>query len=263
MTLMLKRFFAPLVLLLGLAVPLPAQTEPAMERVLIPTLLPPEGILGGFGSLWMTRFRSRNNADQPVLIRDYDYGCRMGNCPPAPPTLPKVTFSPQTQGAPPTYGLFMFVERAFIDDVSFSLHVQDQTRQSIHQGTRIPIVREQDFRPVIRLLDVPTTGDFRALIRIYSPHTGRVRIRYYASDPSNIHPVVPSENQIATEERDLEQPPPLVQQKFPATAVVEAIPSSPTTRAVVEIEALTPDMSVWAYASVTHNVTQHVTIIAP
>jgi hypothetical protein len=52
--------------------------------------------------------------------------------------------------------------------VSANSRVKDLSRSALTAGTEVPVVRETDFRERLRLLDIPTGANLRALLRVWT-----------------------------------------------------------------------------------------------
>jgi hypothetical protein len=199
-----------------------------------------------------------------------DNGCQFPSCPetpvvPAESRHEPLLFQPDV-GNPP--GILMYAKREFVEQVSFSLRIQDLSRQALTWGTEIPVVRESElFTSTLQLFDVPTDDRFRQALRVYDPDAGEqslVRLDIYSSD----------DELITTTTLALAQPPPMACSVpsgvacFPSTAEVLSLTDRfPELLAYylvrVAITPLTPELRFWAFVSITNNETQHVTIITP
>jgi hypothetical protein len=249
-----------------------AGVPPDHQRVLMPLAISGE-VPGAHGSRWTTVLSLVNTSEHWVSISGYDWapaGCGIATCPPAPLTPPGVTFYPRLRSGVFTQGAVFSMPVADADDVAFQLRVQDVSRQSETWGTSIPVVRETAFRRRVSLLDVPVEEGFRQAVRVYTldaPAGTSVRIRYYRVNPLLQSPVDP-----------LRPPPPL-----DALLLEEEVPLAVERRAGIDlgyaeildlsrfladgqrlrIDVEHTELALWAFVSVTHNETQHVTIIAP
>lgn len=246
------------------------------ERVLIP-VLKFQPVPGAAGSLWSTEFWMRNNATEPVAIYQYDWVlCSIGACipeyPPIPATPPGISSRPILDGFP---GVFLFVDRRHAKDVSFGLRARDLSRQSSTWGTEVPIVRESGFKTgAFFLVDVPTGAGFRSAIRIYGLETsvpGEVIVRIRSLD-SNIRSPFQGEarEDVLLAESVVRLVPPFgasIAPFYPVFAEMTDLGSIPAVtghdRVSVEIVPATPGFAVWAFASIVHNESQHLTVISP
>jgi len=194
--------------------------------------------------------------------------------------------------ANPNAGTFLYISNTGIGKVTFGLRVQDTSRQSSTWGTSVPVVREKDiYTGKLQLLNIPVNANFRAALRVYdfdttSPNPRLVRLRIY--DMCGIGPfdnTVPFPCTPATPLVDttLSLVPAGPNASFsmptnPATTMIgdlvsnfpqlAALPPRPgeetgIPRVRIDIDPITPSLRFWAFASVTHNVTQHVTVITP
>lgn len=263
------KIVAATVLFLLVTASLLAQTGPAYQRVLVPVVLPPDGIQGAFGALWVTRFWLRNNADEPVSIRPHFDGCQLGLCPPPGPVEPARTFSPPFAGSGPARGLIMFIEEAFADKVKLSVRTFDTSRSTKSWGTELPIVRESEFsQDELLLFDVPRDPRFRSALRIYSlsGESGQMaRVRIYRLDSSKILPS-PSPDELIAEHSVVLTPPSEVPgDVYPSSTFLYIDPLVGQTDAqhiTVSVEPVT-SQPMWAFVSVTNNETQEITTISP
>lgn len=264
-----------IILVQGLAARvLSGQTAEEYERVLVPvySAIPAPG---AFGSLWSTELWLRNNGQTPVDVRHYDYGCILATCAPTPPTPPNVTFRPRIGESPPGLrGKLMFVERRRATDVAFGLRVRDLSRQAQTAGTEIPVVREEKFTSgIIALPDVPVSGNFRHVVRIYGldpTRAGSVLLRVYGINPAARIPQDPAivpDRLLGQTVVHLQVAGPAYFPNHPSFAEIGNLNSiaSPAgdERVLVLVEPLTEGLRIWAFASVVHNETQHLTVISP
>ena len=147
---------------------------------------------------------------------------------------------------------------AELDHVAFSLRVNDTSRNALSAGTEIPVVRPNEFRQRVILLNVPADDRFRHSLRVYDVSNGsRVRIRVYREDTDAL---------LVDQEMDLLQPPEQVTTvaQFSIHGMTDAFPSLRDVGTFrVEIDALQPTQKLWAFVSVTNNATQEFTVVSP
>ena len=234
------------------------------ERVLVPIVI--HHVPGAFGSIWESETSFSNSADADVTIfgpcapPQALYGCTQIAVPKSRTFL--VALRQQVSGAP---GVFLFIPRNRIDDIDVKLRVQDVSRQALTWGTDIRVVRDTDFRSFIRLHNIPTDVRFRSTLRVYNydPTAYPIRVRIFDEDSSAL----------------LVEDLPLV--SFPGGASTDVFPVAPSfvqinsltdaypqigghDRVRVEVEsAFDPAKPIWAFASITNNETQHVTVVTP
>lgn len=281
-----------LLLLIFFPLSLLGQIEQApYERVLIPVLLG-EPVAGAFGSQWTTDLVIRNESDEYVwIIQSAPSGC-VASCQPTAPPHTLLRQSLVVTQNPNPLGNFLYIGRPGQGKVSLGLRVQDVSRQASTWGTAVPIVQEKDvFTGKLQLLNVPINGNFRAAIRVYDFDTSTsnptaVRMRVY-----EMCGVGPFDNTVAF---PCNPAPPLVDtviplqpsgqnasltypsypgvafvadltSAYPPLAQLAPRPSDPTgiARVRIDLDPVTPGLRIWAFASVTHNETQHVTVITP
>jgi len=208
---------------------------------------------GAFGSRWRAVATVSNPAPWTV---DADYtlhniGPCIQDC--DPPFEPK-TFEQFHNGYP--RGTVMWVPRSEAAQLALSLRIRDASRQQETYGTEIPVVREHDFihGGNIHLIDIPLDPRYRVKVRIYmiepvlAPmQTGSVRMRRGDS-------ILSLPFTFSDARRDLIIEPYYAEVDLPQGAIGER----------VNLEVVMPlDATGWAFASVTNNETQQVTIVAP
>jgi hypothetical protein len=246
----------------------------AADTLLVPVLVNRE-IPGAFGSLWMTRFAAANTGATPLIVHGAAPACNTDCVGPITDiTLAageSLSFLPYTTMEVP--GKFIRVDANRAADLYVNLRVQDLSRQASTWGTQVPVVREGAAATArIELLDVPSAGDFRSLLRVYDfdPSPGHsVTVRVYRSRQLSD---VPSADELL-QETPLLLRVPSDPAMYPGYGELDIsglhIPprqgSAPTSVVPVRIEIVpaSPGLRFYAFASVTNNATQHVTIVAP
>lgn len=227
-----------------------AVSDSDMVRLLIPIA---SSGPGAFGSQWSTDLAIHNASDEIV----YPEGpfCNPFILAPCIQYL----IEPHRTGHRQLYPLFgpgalLYLPRRLINDIDVQLRVQDLSRQSQTWGTTIPVVRDADFRGIVRLHAIPTDSRFRDTLRIYgyvNGGTAKVRILDEATGAL----IASTEVNIAASQDPTSYPP------FGQIASLrDAFPEIATHATVgVEVESTL----IWAFVAVTNNETQHVTVIAP
>lgn len=253
---------------LFLAVSVSSAEEVTFKRILIPLFFD-EPVAGAHGSRWDTELVFFNQGHSPVLAYSWGPGCRM-LCPPdwgMREIPPGVTFGPDFPAFPtlaPT--AFLFVDRERIADVNVQLRIRDLSRQSETWGTEIPTIPETDFTAgPISLLDVPVGNGFRTALRVYalpgpSPVSSST-VRVYRRGTW-------TEAGFTPDELLMQSLLSLVQETTTSPGYgqwlgLDGVPElAGVERVRIEVipEAGTP---MWAFASITHAETQHVTIVTP
>lgn len=238
--------------------------EDAFETILVPIMFEGEG---AFGSRWTTELTVHNAGEAPVDPWMAFVRCGPGTrCWPQLPPGATLHLQPSTMLSW-IHGYLFPVPREQADDLRFTLHVRDASRESESLGTEIPVVRERELpRSPIVLLDVPLDPRFRRMLRVYDLAAidgTRVVMRWrlddgtqYAGDMQLVLRTVgrciaapcwlPEPAGIAVSLFDLPLPPNITQDHLH-----------------VEIEPLMPHSRIWAFITVTSNETQQVTTITP
>lgn len=219
---------------------------------------------GALGSIWETE-ASIHNGNPHRLITTYgtlfNEGCRL--CDPAPPLgvaehSSAIAYA-SALGLVSDRGYTVYFPRDVARNLSFGLLVRDLSRQAEALGTEVPVVRENEWYDApFSLLNVPTDPRFRVALRVYTRVQStpvRVRIRPMDDD------AVPVEALLVTTASGGEGP------QHGAVVInnlLSVYPQLAIYRAV-RIEVIPPDANTptWAFASITNNSTQHVTVISP
>ena len=274
-------FLVSLLMITAVTPALFAQDPVVTEKVLLPLHLR-QPVEGAFGSLFATRFSILNESGRPVLITGYDPLC-MTLCPPSDPVLTPagITFvnPPLANWVNPSdgvHGYFLGVDSEVASQVRFNLRVQDLSRQSETWGTEIPVVRESEaLTGSSSLINVAVGPGFRQTLRIYdfdSALDASVMVRFYAVESTNRTPIR-DQHSVMPDRLLLELPVALRtadsgqgRTAHPGYADLLDFGSRPELAGLdaVTIE-ITPfgEMRYWAFASVTNNETQHITVVTP
>ncbi len=231
--------------------------DPAVfERVLIPVIFSGPG---AFGSEWTTDVVIENPGgdDVPVFRTPINLRFSCGipeGCPlESVPARGIVAVHPQW----PT-GLFVHAARG--NDLRYNVLIRDLSRQRKAIGTELPVVREDDwYDDRLNLLNVPSDARFRVALRVYleddSSFFGAVPVRIFRMDTDaklvdSFLPLDAAHNG-----------------QIPGTGWIAdlssnfAIPPGGPLR--IEIASPMSGERFWAFASITNNATQHVTVISP
>lgn len=256
------RALAVLALLLGW--PVVAQ-EHQYTRFLVPFVdnLPQPG---AFGSRWEARTWLYNAGDQNVALTPTP-ACG-GVCGPVaiiPPALPiPTTLFGQYAGDSPA--VLVHVDGRYGDALRFESRVRDAARASDSAGTEVPVVREDRFSGgVLELLNVPRQGPFRLMLRVYAlPECTNpiVTVRYYDMGTQLLF-----SEQLALRSYPLITTVPGVVAYAPSSITrgdiehVAALAATDVMR--IEILPASAGLRFWAFASVTNNDTQQVTLVTP
>lgn len=245
------------------------------ERILIPiyTNRVSEGV---GGSLWTESVMIHNGSEQGFVVDPYF--CHLPVCPPsqtmiAPGATTELDIGVENSSSSP--GVFVFVPRSVAKDVVITERIHELTRASMTWGTEIPTVRENDWfiGQAIDLLNIPL-GDpaFRVMLRVYS-------VPFAGCDYESC--AIPVEVDIFEQSGDASRADVLVGQtrativfghgwsgfhagylQFPSLEQ-HVMGLSATTRYRLNVRAVGADAPLWAFASITNNTTQHVTIARP
>lgn len=237
----------------------------AWTPVLIPVLFNGPG---AFGSQWITEAHSYNDSDAAItpLNRDGVSNC-LPNISPCPtPLFAPKAWSPFFNDGPNPAGRLIWIPRTQTNALHFSLRVRDLSRESDGLGTEIQVVREDDLRDVIHIVNVPIGPGFRHNLRIYDLGFGNARqvtVFAYATDDTLLF--VRSLTLDSPEEGCLGGPLGCVPNvpRFAALTDFSSLVPASRDRIRLEIQPSAFGMQLWAFVSVTNNATQQITTITP
>ncbi|HVE73226.1 MAG TPA: hypothetical protein VNI54_17795 [Thermoanaerobaculia bacterium] len=220
-------------------------------RVLFPVLF---NTAGAHGSQWVSEaaisnagrsyVQNFNRIDTEPCI---DWGCSQ--------LLSPGGFFPFDGSGHPN-GVALLVPRSEVDQLAFLLRVRNVARQAEGFGTEIPVLREDRMfaDAPLTLLDVPLDPRYRVKLRIYAFDTEAFatfvdvqRGKTFSGFPLQYHRACTGLACAAT----------------PAYAEVDLPPGNEGERVNLHISQATAGSLTWAFATVTNNETQQVTIVTP
>lgn len=218
------------------------------ERILFPVLFIAPG---AHGSNWLSEAVISN--PNPWFVENYNtiesYVCITFPC--GERLAPG--FYGRTVGGNFPQGVALLVPRNEADDLAFAPRARDTSRQAESFGTEIPVVREKDlvFNRAISLLDVPLDPRFRVKLRVYAFDTDETNATVTITNPET-HAV------------KLRSVVPLTRPCDTCASYGELDLQTGDTNESVAISITAPEGShAWAFATVTNNSTQQVTVVTP
>jgi len=227
--------------------------DPVYERILLP--ITSADTPGVFGALWTTEVWVRNDSDQPVAI--FPLTITDATNPPKS-TWPLAIFRPPPD-APP--GQFIYVSRDRADAVRFNVRVFDANQTDRGFGVEIPVVRERGFfHDRLVLFNIPTGAETRAALRVYGTpdsNGGQVRLRIF--DTNGSEPVVDVPMRLQSRVPLFYNP--VYAQILSLTTMFPAIRTLERVRVELTIEQGSFD--IWAFVTLTSNVTNAITTVTP
>lgn len=231
------------------------------ERVLFPVLFRSRG---AGGSQWVSEAVIRNPTSFPILNAN-SLGvltvCIRYPCGEMLQPKERRAF----EGYDYPQGVALLTPRREADNLQFSLRIRDVSRESDSFGTEVPVVREKDMvrNGELTLLDVPLDPRYRTKLRIYVfpdpvfewiPDFSGVGVRVVLPDGTPVMTqgaVLFSRNCTG------------VQCAWtPRYSEIDLPARAEGTRADVHVEIRKGGLG-WAFASVTNNRTQQVTVVTP
>ncbi|MCM2317668.1 MAG: hypothetical protein NDJ92_21160 [Thermoanaerobaculia bacterium] len=173
-------------------------------------------------------------------------------------------------GAPPT--ALIHVRRAAADHLTGTLRARYVSRQSDGQGCEIPIVRERDLRPSVTLVGVPLDARHRQRLRIYDPvdPAGVVDVEFLNGAGVRLLAVsltlawpAGSNGGLNPESWGLTGSTGLPLQPASAALDLSLLPELEVATGVTIRVTARGGEKIWAFASITDNETQQVSIVTP
>lgn len=228
------------------------------EKVLLPILSKPAP--GALGSRWETEVRmlvaSEGELDVFPLL-----DCWLCEVP------RNVAFDPPLWFQQPSHppGAVIYLQGDAADDVFFSLRVRDVSHSG-DRGTEIPVIRENElFTRSLHLPDVPIEPGFRQTLRVYDADAkpgAAVRIRIFGEGTQPLVDISTPFHFSPAHNPNLQQnvTPGYIQlnrlsDTYPALAAED--------RVRIVIDPLTAGLRFWAFATLTSDATQHLTLVTP
>lgn len=255
-------------LLFTLALFLASDAAAEWRRVLLPIYFQGE-IAGAFGSRWTMELGGYNGSNTQHLITPnpeipFETPSRCG-CTVAPGELFDGTrfLHGDRRGA----GRFLYIATNGPDAtelLALSLRTRDLSRESEGHGTQVPVIREDDTvsgRPIV-LTNTPMGALYRQKLRVYDfdGELGRaVTVEVYKAAGSAFF------DRLAARTLQLSFAPFTGEPHHPGYAELDlnAIPELADTDRVTVLVKGSNDARLWAFVSVTNNMTQQVTTVTP
>ena len=236
------------------------QSSAGYEPILLPVSLA-QPVPGAFGSLWATDFRI--TAVDEVRIATTE---QCGACPTQVLLFANGTLNNAFGNfLGETPGELIWLSRADAANARFNLRIRDLSREAQTWGTEIPIVRESQYRSnAITLLNVPLDARFRVALRAYDPDVHQDAAFRFDFLDSNTGAVLASRTVAALYKESGHFGFPRVAPCAQIGDVRAGVPEIANVSTVrVEISRANGASRFWAFASVTNDETQHVTLITP
>lgn len=253
-----------LLLALALAIPVAAHAASGNPddyvRYLIPVIQ--RDLRGANGSVWTSELKFRNRGSGTILLVGSFCGPLIDPCPPSPfPVQPGTTVDlvlfPRGDGAD---GAFLYVQKTNAAP-AITMRVRDTSANATSFGTEIHLPRTDEFQSQVDLIGIPTAARYRGTLRIYGTTAApqQVRVRTY----DDINGAVLSDERVTLSGivNIVADPLPL----HPAYAQLDAIPASVLAADAQRIRIVVEgqESPIWAFVTVTDNVTQLTSTITP
>lgn len=226
----------------------------AQDRPFVPLAVGGPGLEGGYGSIWRSELHAFNRGTSTITVRTSSSLC-MITCPVSRFTVPPGGSVEILSGDP----TMLLISGGTAGDLSFNARVFDESRSRSDWGTEIPIVDSADFKPGFALLNVPVRAGFRLLLRLYGTEGDddtQVMIRVRDAVSAAVVSELTSDLQAMMSNTFYD---------FSQTQVSldEVLGAGVEGRVHLEIAPVVPSRRIWGFVTVTHNETQHVTLISP
>jgi hypothetical protein len=161
-------------------------------------------------------------------------------------------------------GAFLAIPKFSVESIAFEIRVADISRQSQTLGTEVPVARERNYRKKIVLLDLPNDARYRTMLRVYgfSDDIENIRVRIFGLGDSE--PLV-DEVRVTSGTIHHAAPPSALPPYYPAylQLPLELWPILAAS-GPLRVELTTDNGSLlWAFASISNNDTQQVTLVTP
>lgn len=206
---------------------------------------------GAYGAVFSTHLTALNRGDAPIELRGIDRFCAIATC--DHPAVPVAVLYPgfatgefEDRGTP---GRFIFYPASA--QLDFNLRARDSSRDQFSYGTEVPVVEAEAFRSQpFNLLAVQSTEPFRAMLRVYGVTSSTVTVRALRQADN----LVLDEWSLLLSNPENEFQPAYAELPLPGWGIsfvrIQVIPQS-------------EQFPVWAFASVTNNITQQFTLVTP
>ena len=217
---------------------------------------------GADGTLWQSELKIFNGAavelrpvtaggTRPQHVIPHDTTVRAG-------ATQRVRTFKRVSG--PGDGAILHIPTPLVPTTHFAVRVRNLSADD--EGTELPVVPREEFRPKVTLINIPTAAHFGATLRVYhwSETKGlRSRVSIYAEGETNPLRVIELASTGQSQVDEFFSDPAYSQIELLTPAV-----RADADRIRVEIDNLDPNAPpIWAFVSVTHNGTHHVTAIVP
>jgi hypothetical protein len=246
-------------------------SEAEYEQVLLPVYL--DGIVDGAGgSRWAVDFWMRNGGPNPVRFAPFP--CPPGQaCPAVVPLTAPLVPGHTYRGLPPNFGegstnpsRLFYLSRDGVGRVAMSLRFADLSQGTLNGGTDLPVIREREvLTHPAQLFNVPLNSNFRVLLRVYdvAQTASSFRVSVYPQAVGLTPPALHTFDVTATTPQlgPLRTEAAYGQFDVSSLLALDHVQWPETVR--LEVTPLTPGSRFWAFASVTNNTTNLVTLVTP
>lgn len=245
-----------------------AAAQSGTENLLLP--IAPGRLPGAHGSEWLTELTITNMSDSEVFVGDRHVDVCTFACPLRVPPRSTIVIEDVTTDSN-VRGRLTRIEQGRIGDLAVTLRTRDLSRQFETWGTVIPVISRTDlFSRRFGIVDVPVEPQFRAMLRIYdfdAQTPAAVRVRVYALNPRGANDQRPDSDTLLLDLVPMFRVPSQgSEQTYPGSIEIPlwldpALANAGRVR--IQIDPLDETGDYWAFVSVTHNDTQHVSVLTP
>lgn len=241
------------IVIFTLIVPYEINAQTNREEILFP--IHPGVWQGANGSRWQTQLILRNSGMNPIVSSGGNVGISVLLY----PGIVERHLGGSLDQSVPLVGIYS----GELETLSLSLIVRETSRGNTTRGAEIPIVRERDLKTKpFDLLDVPLDPNFRVNLRVYNFPSDSTQqeltIRIYDQE-SELPPRF--EQRLLAERRFSFSSAPRVWSLADLRQQLALPDSVKSIR--IHSERTSGNGRQWAFVTITHNETQHVTVISP
>lgn len=156
------------------------------------------------------------------------------------------------------WGHVLYAIRGTFGAVDFASRIRDTSRQAQTAGTEVPVVRERDFRGLLRFFNIPIDSRYRVMLRVWSLSDNPQFLVNVESIPPQQVTLSMTRIPGTTMSFGSVDLAPLLSKAGVAPASVTVYPPGFPSSFPVP-----PSPQIWGMLSITNNDTQQVTIVSP
>jgi hypothetical protein len=255
----MSRFIALLLLVCAA----PAAAAEGYRTFLVPVLYQGPG---AHGSYWYSELWAFNDASIPADLQPALYNMPCPLAAPCPGPTPPKTVAADFIFRDFPEGMFIYAPENVAAQQRFTARITEVSRPGGNWGTALPVVHENDFSSdSLHLFKIATSDRFRVSLRIYGRSTTTSLARVSLTDSITRAVITELTVPVVHQHRGAWVEPHLI--RTPAHAQIAdlaaLLPAMRTGMIDVTVTSEDRQVPLWAMVTVTHNETQHVTVVTP